>query len=133
MSIAIVMAGGFGTRLRPLTNNLPKPMVPIANKPIIEHIIDLLKGHSITDLTTLLYFQPDTITDYFGDGTDFGVKIKYTTPTADLGTAGAVAFALRQEKKKSTAIIISGDVVTDIDLTKAIKFIRRRRPRRQSY
>jgi mannose-1-phosphate guanylyltransferase/phosphomannomutase len=116
------MAGGFGTRLRPLTNNLPKPMVPIANRPIIEHIIDLLKGHKITDMTTLLYFQPATITDHFGDGKDFGVKIKYTSPTADLGTAGAVAFALREEKKKSTTIIISGDVVTDIDLTKAIAF-----------
>ncbi len=102
-------------------------MVPIANKPIIEHIIDLLKGHAITDLTTLLYFQPDTITDYFGDGSDFGVKIKYTTPTADLGTAGAVAFALRQEKKKSAAIILSGDVVTDIDLTKAIKFHKKKK------
>ena len=116
------MAGGFGTRLRPLTNNLPKPMVPVANRPIIEHIIDLLKGHSITDLTTLLYFQPDTVTDHFGDGSEFGVKMKYTSPTADLGTAGAVAYALRQEKRKSAAIIISGDVVTDIDLTKAIKF-----------
>lgn len=124
---AIIMAGGFGTRLRPLTNNLPKPMVPVANRPIIEHIIDLLKHHSITDLTTLLYFQPDTVTDHFGDGTDFGVKIKYTSPTADLGTAGAVAFALRQEKKKSAAIIISGDVVTDIDLTKAIAFHKRKK------
>ena len=121
------MAGGFGTRLRPLTNNLPKPMVPVANSPIIEHIIDLLKGHSITNITTLLYFQPDTITDYFKDGSKLGVKIKYTSPTADLGTAGAVAYALRQEKKKSAALVISGDVVTDIDLTKAIKFHRKKK------
>ncbi len=119
----IIMAGGFGTRLRPLTNNLPKPMVPVANRPIIEHIIDLLKTHSIKDLTALLYFQPETITGHFGDGSDFGVKLDYTTPSADLGTAGSVGYALRRDKKPpKTTLILSGDVITDIDLKEAIKF-----------
>ncbi len=116
------MAGGYGTRLRPLTNNLPKPMVPVANRPIIEHILDLLKENSITELTTLLYFQPERVTNHFGDGSKFGVDIKYTSPTADLGTAGAVGYAMRQSAGKDTTLIISGDVMTDIDLSEAIKF-----------
>lgn len=121
----IVMAGGFGTRLRPLTNNLPKPMVPLGNKPIIGHIIELLKGHSITELTALLYFQPEPIVDYLGDGAGFGVKINYVTPPADFGTAGSTAHAMRIVRG-GTTLVISGDVLTDIDLTKAVKFHRER-------
>ena len=63
---AVIMAGGFGTRLRPLTNNIPKPMIPMANKPMMEHIVDLLRQHGITDLVTLLHFQPELIENYFG-------------------------------------------------------------------
>ncbi|MBI5560468.1 MAG: mannose-1-phosphate guanyltransferase [Deltaproteobacteria bacterium] len=117
----IIMAGGFGTRLRPITSSLPKPMVPMANKPIIGHIVELLKGHSITDLTALLYFQPEPIVDYLADGSAFGVKMRYVTPPADFGTAGSTAHAMRKEKAAAT-LVISGDVLTDIDLTKAIKF-----------
>ena len=122
----VIMAGGFGTRLRPLTNNLPKPMVPMANKPIIGHIIDLLKAHSLTDLTALLYFQPEAIVNYLGDGSHLGVKIRYVSPTVDLGTAGSVANALRRHKK-GAALVISGDVLTDIDLTSAIEFHRKKK------
>ena len=117
------MAGGFGTRLRPLTNNLPKPMVPLANVPIMESIVGLCKKSGIKDLTSLLYFQPESITKSLGDGKKFGVKIDYTFPDSDLGTAGSVAYALRQTKKKSqSSLVISGDVLTDIDLTKAMEF-----------
>ena len=87
------MAGGFGTRLRPLTNNIPKPMVPIVNKPILEHIINLLKTHKIKDYVVLLYYMPETIKKYLGDGSRFGVKIRYVVPDQDFGTAGAVKLA----------------------------------------
>jgi len=123
----IIMAGGFGTRLRPLTNNLPKPMALMANKPIIGHIVDLLKSHKLTEMTSLLYFQPESIENYLGDGSEFDVKIGYTSPSADLGTAGSVAYAIRKEKKKGTTLVISGDVITDIDLTAAIKFHKQKR------
>jgi mannose-1-phosphate guanylyltransferase/phosphomannomutase len=117
---AVVMAGGFGTRLRPLTANIPKPMTPLVNKPIIEHIIELLKLHNITDLILILYHQADIIRDYFKDGKKFGVKIHYVNPDADYGTAGAVYCGY--EFINGSIVIISGDVVTDFNLTHAINF-----------
>src|SRR5438477_4520278 len=90
---AILMAGGFGTRLRPLTCNIPKPMVPMANRPMMEHIIRLLKEHGFDDLIIMLYYQPEAIIGYFGDGSAYGVRIQYLRPQADLGTAGCVKFA----------------------------------------
>src|SRR3990172_3625399 len=117
---AVVMAGGFGTRLRPLTANIPKPMTPLLNKPIIEHIIALLKVHSITDLILILYHQADIIKDYFKDGKKFDVKIHYVMPDADYGTAGAVYRGF--EYIHDRFIIISGDVVTDFNLTHAVNF-----------
>src|SRR5215216_3138180 len=72
----VIMAGGFGTRLKPLTINRPKPMVPIGNRPIMEHIVDLLRKHGVTDLVSILYFQPEHITSHFGDGSDFGVQMQ---------------------------------------------------------
>lgn len=115
----VIMAGGFGTRLKPLTINRPKPMVPVANRPMMEHIVDLLKAHGITDLVSILYFQPDHITSYFGDGSDFGVRMQYVTAEADYGTAGAVRNAthlLGDER----VLVISGDVLTDFDLSEAV-------------
>lgn len=117
---AVIMAGGFGTRLRPLTSSIPKPMTPLLNKPIIEHIIGLLKSHNITDLIIILYYQSEIIRNYFKDGTDFGVKIHYVKPAADYGTAGAVHCA--HPYIKDRFIIISGDVVTDIDVSRAVNF-----------
>ena len=117
---AVIMAGGFGTRLRPLTSNIPKPMTPLLNKPIIEHIINLLKRNKITDLIIILYYQSEIIKDYFKTGEKFGVKIQYVQPDADYGTAGAVYFT--EPYINDRFIIISGDVVTDIDLRAAINF-----------
>jgi len=117
---AVIMAGGFGTRLRPLSCNLPKPMVPVANRPILYHIINLLKKHQITDIVMMLYYQPDVITDYFGDGSKFDVKLKYIIPKADLGTAGSVRCA--KDHLKDTFLVISGDVLTDIDITEALNY-----------
>ncbi|HQJ75934.1 MAG TPA: nucleotidyltransferase family protein, partial [Bacteroidota bacterium] len=117
---AVIMAGGFGTRLRPLTVDLPKPMAPMVNKPMMHRIVDLLKKHNITELIVLLYFQPEIITNYFGDGSKFGVKIKYIQAEADYGTAGAVRLAYDDLKERF--LIISGDVLTDFDLTDAVSF-----------
>lgn len=119
---AIIMAGGFGTRLRPLTMSLPKPMVPMMNRPMMEHIVRLLKTHGFTDITSLLFFHPDAITSYFGDGSELGVNMSYIKAEADFGTAGSVRNATEQLGLKERILIISGDVLTDFDLTKAIQF-----------
>lgn len=117
---AVVMAGGEGTRLRPLTCNTPKPMVPILNRPVMEHIINLLKKQGIKDIFVTLYYLPQVIQDYFGDGSEFGVNIKYYIEETPLGTAGSV----KQIEKEltDTFLIISGDALTDIDLGKVIKY-----------
>lgn len=117
---AVIMAGGFGTRLKPLTNNIPKPMVPIANIPILEHLITLLKMNEIDDYIILLYYQPDAIKNYFKDGVNFGVKIRYIIPDADYGTAGAVKLA--QDFINNDFLVISGDVLTDFNLLQLYKF-----------
>jgi mannose-1-phosphate guanylyltransferase/phosphomannomutase len=115
---AVIMAGGFGTRLRPLTANIPKPTVPVAGLPVMEYIVRLLKKHKITDITAILYFQSQNIKSYFGNGKKWGVKINYVTAEADFGTAGSVKNAERF--LDSRFIIISGDVLTDFDISRAI-------------
>jgi len=114
------MAGGFGTRLRPLTNNIPKPMVPVVNKPMLEHLITLLKLHNINDFVVLLFYQPDIIRNYFKDGSEFGVKITYVEPKEDYGTAGAVK--LSEKYIKDNFLVISGDVLTNFNLTDFYNF-----------
>lgn len=117
---SVIMAGGFGTRLRPLTMTIPKPMVPIVNVPMMEHIVNLLKKYGFDEIISVLYFQPEVITDYFKNGSDFGVKMKYVFATADYGTAGAVRNAY--EYLDSRFIVISGDVLTDFHLGEALDF-----------
>ena len=117
---AVIMAGGFGTRLRPLTCNTPKPMVPLMNKPMMEHIVALLKSHGITDLIGSLFYQPEVITGYFGDGKPFGVTMGYVRAEADYGTAGSVRNAT--DGMKERIMVISGDVLTDFDLRAALRF-----------
>ncbi|MCX8130276.1 MAG: mannose-1-phosphate guanyltransferase [Clostridia bacterium] len=117
---AVIMAGGEGTRLRPLTCNRPKPMVPVVNKPVMEHIIELLKKHNLKEIAVTLQYMPDLIKDYFQDGKDYGVSIEYYTEKTPLGTAGSVKNA--EEFLNDTFVVISGDALTDIDLSKAIDF-----------
>jgi mannose-1-phosphate guanylyltransferase/phosphomannomutase len=117
---AVIMAGGFGTRIQPLTCNLPKPMIPLMNRPIMLHIVELLKKYQITDLVMLLYHQPMVIKNFFRDGADFGVKITYVTPLEDMGTAGAVKCA--EKFLNERFLIISGDLLTDFNLKKIIDF-----------
>ena len=88
------MAGGEGTRLRPLTSNAPKPMLPLANKPMMEHIIELLKRHGIEDIVVTVAFMANHIRTYFGDGSEFGVRMVYATEEQPLGTAGSVRNAM---------------------------------------
>jgi mannose-1-phosphate guanylyltransferase / phosphomannomutase len=117
---AVVMAGGEGTRLRPLTVNRPKPMVPVVNRPVMEHIVSLVKDHGMTDIIATLQYLPEVIQDYFRDGADFGVDMSYSVEQSPLGTAGSV----RQIAKEldETFIVISGDALTDMDLTDLIRF-----------
>ena len=104
---AVIMAGGEGTRLRPLTNLRPKPMVPIVNRPVMEHIVRLVKWHGITEVVATLQYMPEVIENYFGDGEEWGMDISYALEEKPLGTAGSVknaADALRDD----TFIVISG-------------------------
>ncbi len=121
---AVIMAGGFGTRIQPLTSSLPKPMIPLFNRPIMLHIVELLKSHGITDLVMLLYHQPLVIKNFFRDGSEFCVKITYVTPLEDMGTAGAVKCAEKYLDERF--VIISGDLLTDFNLEKIIAFHRDR-------
>jgi mannose-1-phosphate guanylyltransferase/phosphomannomutase len=111
---AVVMAGGAGSRLRPLTINRPKPMVPIVNKPVMAHILDLLKRHNITDVIVTLQYMADAIQADFGDGHRIGMNIQYSIEETPLGTAGSVKNA--QEMLDDTFLVISGDALTDFDL-----------------
>ncbi len=117
---AVIMAGGFGTRIQPLTGSLPKPMIPLFNRPIMLHIVELLKKYDITELVMLLYHQPFYIKNFFRDGSDFGVKITYVTPIADMGTAGAVKAAEKYLDERF--LVISGDLLTDFNLKKIVDF-----------
>ncbi len=118
---AVVMAGGFGTRIQPLTNSIPKPMLPIVNKPMMEHTIVMLRDLGITEFIVLLYFKPDVIKEYFKDGSAWGINITYVIPDDDYGTAGAVKKA-QEYIGNENFIIISGDLVTDFDFQKIFDY-----------
>lgn len=118
---AVVMAGGFGTRIQPLTNSRPKPMLPIINKPMMEHTMLTLRDLGIKDFIVLLYFKPDIIKEHFKDGSDLGINITYVLPDDDYGTAGAVKLA-QEHIGDDNFIIISGDLVTDFDFQKMFDY-----------
>jgi mannose-1-phosphate guanylyltransferase / phosphomannomutase len=114
------MAGGEGTRLRPLTSNQPKPMVPIVGKPCMEHILELLRVHEFTDIVITVAFLPQAIRTYFGDGESLGLTIEYSVEENPLGTAGSVRLA--SDRLDETFLVISGDALCDIDLRKIVDF-----------
>jgi mannose-1-phosphate guanylyltransferase/phosphomannomutase len=116
---AVIMAGGEGTRLRPLTSNAPKPLLPLVNRPMMEHIVGLLKRHGIDEIVVTVAFMANAIRDYFGDGSEFGVTILYATEETPLGTAGSVRNAMTHLTERF--VVISGDVLTDIDLSAIIE------------
>src|SRR5579884_1996254 len=117
---AVIMAGGEGTRLRPLTSNQPKPMMPIANRPMMEHVVELLKRHGFEEIVVTVAFQANAIRTYFGNGSEFGVHMVYATEETPLGTAGSVRNAM--DELDEPFLVISGDVLTDIDLGSIVKF-----------
>ena len=117
---AVVMAGGEGTRLRPLTSNQPKPMVPIVGKPCMEHILELLREHGFTDVVVTVAFMPQAIRSYFGNGENLGLNIEYSVEESPLGTAGSVRLA--SDRLDETCLVISGDALCDIDLGKIVEF-----------
>jgi mannose-1-phosphate guanylyltransferase / phosphomannomutase len=116
---AVVMAGGEGTRLRPLTSNQPKPMVPIVGKPCIEHILELLKRHGLEDVIVTVAFLPQAIRSYFGNGESLGMNIEYSVEESPLGTAGSVRLA--SDRLDETFLVISGDALCDFDLTRLVE------------
>jgi mannose-1-phosphate guanylyltransferase/phosphomannomutase len=118
------MAGGEGTRLRPLTLGQPKPMLPVANRPLMEHVLDLLRTHGFDDVTVTVAFRAEDLRSHFGDGEDFGVRLRWAIESVPLGTAGSIRNAMAALDEPF--LVISGDVVTDIDLSAVVDFHRRR-------
>ncbi len=121
---AVVMAGGEGTRLRPLTANLPKPLLPVVNRPIMEHVLRLLKRHGFDETVVTVQFLASMIRTYFGAGDELGMHLSYATETTPLGTAGSVKNA-EDALRDEAFLVISGDALTDIDLTDLVAFHRR--------
>ncbi|HSE37822.1 MAG TPA: NDP-sugar synthase [Blastocatellia bacterium] len=119
---ALILAGGKGTRLRPLTMHTPKPIVPIANQPFLLYQLELLKRADVRDVILSLSYQPQKIEDKLGDGTDFNVRISYAVEASPLGTAGAYRNAASLISE--TTVVFNGDVLTDIDMNEVIRFHR---------
>jgi mannose-1-phosphate guanylyltransferase/phosphomannomutase len=117
---AVVMAGGEGTRLRPMTANQPKPLLPVANRPIMEHVLRLLKRHGFDETIVTVQFLAALVRSYFGDGEEFGMSMQYATEEMPLGTAGSVRNA-EDELRNEPFIVISGDALTDMDLSAMVR------------
>jgi NDP-sugar pyrophosphorylase family protein len=119
MTTAIILAGGLGTRLKPLTDSIPKPLLPIKGKPIIEHAINNFRKHNIKDIILSVGYQAEKIKSYFGNGDSLGVKISYCVEKEPLGTGGAIKEAYKNLKE--TFVAINGDNLSDFDWTKILK------------
>ncbi len=122
---AVVMAGGEGTRLRPMTASMPKPLLPVVNRPIMEHVLRLLKRHGLTETVVTVQFLASLVKNYFGDGEDLGMDLTYAHEEKPLGTAGSVKNA-EEALKDAPFLVISGDALTDFDLSDLIRFHRER-------
>ena len=122
---AVMMAGGFGTRIQPLTHSIPKPMLPVVNLPMMEHTLNKLIETGIDEVVILLYYKPEVIKNHFGDGSKWGVKIHYVLPDDDYGTAGAVGFG--REYLDTTFMIVSGDLVTDFDFKEIFEYHKKKK------
>jgi len=117
---ALILAGGKGTRLRPLTVYTPKPIVPLVNRPFLLYQIDVLRKAGITDITLSLSYQPDKIVHLLGSGSDYGVSLRYVTEPSPMGTGGAYKFA--SSSIRETTVVFNGDILTDLDIGKLIEF-----------
>ena len=120
---ALIMAAGYGTRLEPLTLAVPKPMVPIANKPTMRHNIELLRKYGIRRIIANIHYHPEQIVNYFSDGSEFGVHLSYSYEEELMGTAGGVhRMGTLVEKMDDTFLVLSSDALTDINLRKFVDF-----------
>lgn len=117
---ALILAGGKGTRLRPLTVYTPKPIVPLVNRPFLLYQIEVLRKAGITDITLSLSYQPDKIEHVLGSGTDYGVNLHYVTEPSPMGTGGAYKFA--SNAIRETTIVFNGDILTDLDIGGLVEF-----------
>jgi mannose-1-phosphate guanylyltransferase len=115
---ALILAGGLGTRLRPLTINTPKPIVPVMNRPFLLFQIELLRRAGVTDIVLSLNYQPNKIQDLLGDGSEYGVSLRYLVEPEPLGTGGAYGFA--RDHISDSTVVLNGDILTDLDLAKMI-------------
>ena len=122
---AVILAGGLGTRLRPLTEDIPKPMLPISGKPILGHVIDHLKSHGITEIIITAGYKKEKIEEYFGDGSIFGVSIEYSIENEPMGTAGCLLPL--KDKLNETFLLIGADNLTKLDVGKFIQFHKERK------
>jgi dTDP-glucose pyrophosphorylase len=118
---AVVMAGGLGTRLRPLTESLPKPMLPVGDRPLLEHIIEQLRQVGIRRVNLTTHYKSELITEHFGDGKNFGVEIEYVKEDKPLGTVGALSLLQPSEEP---LLVINGDILTRIDFHAMLDFHR---------
>src|SRR5262245_14463977 len=122
----IIIAGGFGTRLRPLTYDRPKHLLPVANRPFLEYQVALLRRHGITEIVFATNYLADRIEAHFGDGSRFGVAMRYALETEPLGTAGAIRNAAAL-CGGDTVLVLNGDILTDFDLQAVLAFHAERR------
>ena len=116
---AVIMAGGFGTRLRPLTENMPKPMLPVNGRPLMERIIEQLQQAGIRSVNVTTHYKPEKIIDHFGDGRFFGVDLKYVSEKSPLGTGGALGLIPVPEEP---TFVINGDILTRVDFRAMLAF-----------
>jgi dTDP-glucose pyrophosphorylase len=116
---AVVMAGGYGARLRPLTNEIPKPMLPLGDKPVVERTIDSLRRYGIQQVYMATHYKAEAFSDYFGDGHAFGVQIDYIQEEKPLGTAGVLASL---PKGDDPLLVINGDIITDVSYGAMVRF-----------
>ena len=116
---AVIMAGGRGIRLQPLTDNLPKPMLPVGGQPLMEITVNQLKAAGIRRVNVAVHHQSEKITEHFGDGKDYGIEIKYVTEDQPLGTAGALGL---MDTPECTILVINGDILTEIDFRAMLQF-----------
>ena len=114
---AMILAAGLGTRLRPLTYLMPKPVVPVLNRPLVGRIAELLAGHGFTEVVANLSYLPERVRAVLGDGSDFGIEVTYSEEAEPLGTAGGVAKVADFLRQTESFLVISGDALTGIDLT----------------
>lgn len=121
-SLFVIMAGGFGNRLKPYTDTMPKPMLEVNGKPMLLHIIERARASGFQKFALILHYRPDQIQKYFGDGSDFGVSIEYVVENEPLGTAGGLSLLNMRNKNYSSIIVTNGDIISNVDYQDILQY-----------